>query len=257
MALLSIPSLVPLPLLHLHPRFQPRYQTLTLTRFSPSRSRSTPLRLSSPSHSALSDDPPIFPVADVVERDWSFLEPDQGLLHGTDRIIASARIQPDSKVLAVTPSVGFVDSLVESSTCELLAATHESLLVLAMIKENHDSVRCWQGGIDAVPERFGPFDVVFLCYFPAMNLSIDRILSYLSGRCSEGARLVVGYERGREIVEQQHRQLYPDLVTSVLPHRVCLEKAAPSYSFEVTDFVDEPTFYLAVLNFCKPSGTTQ
>ncbi|XP_039144268.1 uncharacterized protein LOC120281643 [Dioscorea cayenensis subsp. rotundata] len=166
-------------------------------------------------------------------------------------------IRPDSKVLTVIPSVGFVNRLVESFPCELLVATHESLLVLATIKENHDSVRCWQGGIDAVPERFGPFDVVFLCYFPAMGVSIDQALGYLAARCSEDARLVICYEQGRTIIEQQHRQLYPDLVTSVLPHRVCLEKAAPSYSFEVTDFVDEPKFYLAALKFCKARDTAQ
>lgn len=74
---------------------------------------------------------------------------------------------------------------------------------------------------------------------------------------SPDARLVICYEQGRTIIEQQHRQLYPDLVTSVLPHRVCLEKAAPSYSFEVTDFVDEPKFYLAALKFCKARDTAQ
>lgn len=188
MASLSIPSLLSSSHLHLHLRSQPRSQTLTLTlaRFSPLRRRFIPLRLPSPPLTTLSDDSSTSPVTDIVERDWSFLEPNQTLLHEADRIIAAAGIRPDSKVLTVIPSVGFVNRLVESFPCELLVATHESLLVLAKIKENHDSVRCWQGGIDAVPERFGPFDVVFLCYFPAMGVSIDQALGYLAARCSEG-----------------------------------------------------------------------
>ncbi|KAH7656560.1 S-adenosyl-L-methionine-dependent methyltransferase protein [Dioscorea alata] len=255
MASISIHSLLSPSPLHLHLRSQPRPQTLA--RFSPLRRHSIPLRLPSPLLTALSDDSSTAPVTDIIERDWSFLEPNQSLIHETDRIIAAAGIRPDSKVLTVIPSVGFVGRLVESFPCELLVATHESLLVLATIKENHDSVRCWQGGIDAVPERFGPFDVVFLCYFPALGVSIDQALSYLAARCSEGARLVICCEQGRAIIEQQHREQYSDLVKSVLPHRVCLEKAAPNYSFEVTDFADEPNFYLAVLKFCKARSTAQ
>ncbi|CAL9205219.1 unnamed protein product [Musa hybrid cultivar] len=42
-----------------------------------------------------------------------------------------------------------------------MVAIHASLFVLAVIKESHDRVRCRQGLVDAVPERFLPFDVAW------------------------------------------------------------------------------------------------
>ncbi|EHA8588004.1 putative Retinal dehydrogenase 1 [Cocos nucifera] len=49
------------------------------------------------------------------------------------------------------------------------------------------------------------------------------------------------------MVERNHRQQYPDMVTFDLPDKITLEKAATDHSFQITEFVDEPTFYLAVL----------
>ncbi|THU74873.1 hypothetical protein C4D60_Mb04t37990 [Musa balbisiana] len=165
------------------------------------------------------------------------------------RIISAADIGgTGSRVLAALPTLSFVDRVVESAPCELLVAIHESLFVLAMIKESHDRVRCWQGGVDAVPERFSPFDAVFICYFPGMGVSIDQLLSSLAGRSSPGS-VVLSFDQGREVVEQNHRQQYPDMVTNNLPDRTELERAATEHSFQITEFVDEPTFYLAVLRF--------
>lgn len=63
-----------------------------------------------------------------------------------------------------------------------------------------------------------------------------------------GARLVISYPQGRQVSEQQ-RQRYPDVVTSDLPGKTSLEEAATEHSFELTEYVDEPCFYLAVLKF--------
>lgn len=63
-----------------------------------------------------------------------------------------------------------------------------------------------------------------------------------------GARLVISHPQGREVSEQQQRQ-YPDVVTSDLPEKSTLEEAATEHSFELTEYVDEPCFYLAVLKF--------
>ncbi|CAL9138044.1 unnamed protein product, partial [Musa acuminata var. zebrina] len=82
------------------------------------------------------------------------------------RIIAAAEISEGS---CGTPDRGFINRVVESAPCELMVAIHVSLFVLAMIKESHDRVRCRQGGVDAVPERFLPFDVAFVRYFPGMG----------------------------------------------------------------------------------------
>ncbi|RWW09736.1 hypothetical protein GW17_00026759 [Ensete ventricosum] len=235
------------------------------------------------------------PLGELVERDWSFLDADatnneEQRADKARRIISAADIRgTGSRVLAALPTLSFVDRVVESAPWELLVAIHESLFVLAMIKESHDRVRCWQGGVDAVPERFSPFDAVFICYFPGMNVSIDQLLSSLAGKSSPGsflphflkhhptlikiavvlvnmqvlsvrcnlrfnlyftgARVVLSFDQGREVIEQNHRQQYPDMVTNSLPDRAELERAATEHSFQITEFVDEPTFYLAVLRF--------
>lgn len=132
-------------------------------------------------------------IGDVVEKDWSFLESSGADLQ---RALAAGALSPSSRVLAVTPTASFVSSLLASSPCELLVAAHESLYVLAGVKEAHDEVRCFhlEGGgggraggvVEAVPERFDDFDVVFMCYFPGMGISAASLLKSLAKRCSKG-----------------------------------------------------------------------
>ncbi|KAG0458317.1 hypothetical protein HPP92_023154 [Vanilla planifolia] len=203
------------------------------------------------------------PVVDVIERDWSFLDVDtvntnEERYRKADRVIAAGGIQKGSRVLVCMGSEFFVDRLVESApNCELLLVAHESLLALAVIKEMYDSVRCWQGQITALPQRFTQFDAVFVCYFPGMGVSLDEFLGFVAGRCSPGARLLISFDQGREVVEGNHRQTYPDMVTADLPERNALEKAAADHAFHITEFVDEPTSYLAVLTFDGSGVSTQ
>lgn len=194
-------------------------------------------------------------IADVAEKDWSFLESASTNLQ---RALAAGALSPASRVLAVTPTASFVSSLLASSPCELLVAAHESLYVLAGVKEAHDEVRCFhlEGGgggrgggvVEAVPERFNDFDVVFVCYFPGMGVSAAALLKSLAKRCGKGARVVMFLDQGRQNFEQ-HRREHPDVVTSDLPTKSALEKAASGNKYELAEFVDEPSLYLAVLQF--------
>jgi len=194
-------------------------------------------------------------IADVVEKDWSFLESAGA---GFQRALAAGALSPSSRVLAVTPTASFVGALLASSHCELLVAAHESLYVLAGVKEAHDEVRCFhlEGGgggrgggvVEAVPERFDDFDAVFVCYFPGMGVSAAALLKSLAKRCSKGARVVMFLDQGRQNFEL-HRREHPDVVTFDLPSKSSLEKAASGNKYEITEFVDDPTLYLAVLQF--------
>lgn len=71
-----------------------------------------------------------------------------------------------------------------------------------------------------------------------------------------GARLVISFDQGKEVIEGSHRQQFPDRVTSALPERSALEKAAAVHSLQIIEFVDEPTFYLAVLTFAGSQAST-
>ncbi|KAF5184815.1 Dna-directed rna polymerase subunit beta [Thalictrum thalictroides] len=186
----------------------------------------------------------------LLEKDWSFLESDHlNSPQKSNFIISEAQIDSNSRVLVSIPSEDFVDRLVHSSKCKLLLVVHDSLFVLAGIKEKHDLVKCWQGELIYVPEKWGPFDVVFLCYLPALPFDLHQIFHTIAKRCLPGARLVISFSQGREVVDQQRKE-YTDVVVSDLPQKQNLEKVAADNSFEITKFVDEPGFYLAVLKFC-------
>jgi len=63
-----------------------------------------------------------------------------------------------------------------------------------------------------------------------------------------GARVVMFLDQGRQNFEL-HRREHPDVVTFDLPSKSSLEKAASGNKYEITEFVDDPTLYLAVLQF--------
>lgn len=61
---------------------------------------------------------------------------------------------------------------------------------------------------------------------------------------------MICFDQGRDIVEREHQKQYPDIATCNLPDKIILEKAAADHSFQITEFVDESAFYLAVLKLC-------
>uniref|UniRef100_A0A5B6Z0U6 Uncharacterized protein n=1 Tax=Davidia involucrata TaxID=16924 RepID=A0A5B6Z0U6_DAVIN len=192
-------------------------------------------------------------VEDFMEKDWSFLDTDETnsdeqLKQKIDRIISAGEIGETSKVLVSIGSEGFVDRIVDSSPCQLLLVAHDSLFVLAGIKEKYDKVKCWQGELIYVPEKWAPFDVVFLYFLPAFPFKLGQVFEALARHCLPGARLVISHPQGREVVEHQRRQ-YPDVVISDLPDEMTLQNVAADHSFEIVEFEDEPGFYLAVLKF--------
>ncbi|KAK6945396.1 hypothetical protein RJ641_026498 [Dillenia turbinata] len=193
---------------------------------------------------------------EIIEKDWSFLDFDdtnssEEHRQKVDRIILAGEIADTSRVLVSTASEEFVDRLVEfSPRCDLLLIVHDSLLVLACIKEKYDKVKCWQGELIHVPEKWAPFDVVFLYFLPALPFEPDHVFRELAQRCQPGARVVISHLQGREILEQQKQQ-YSDVLISNLPDKITLEKIAIDHSFQITKFVDESGFYLAVLKFLQ------
>ncbi|KAL8259824.1 hypothetical protein R6Q59_027777 [Mikania micrantha] len=192
---------------------------------------------------------------EFVEKDWSFLDvddvnSDKVYRQNIDRIISAGKVGEDSKVLISTGSEGFVDQVVDTCSYKQLLVVHDSLFVLACIKEKYDKVKCWQGELIFVPEKWVPFDVVFLYFLPSLPYELDRVFGALSKICSPGARIVISHPKGREMLEQQKAE-YPDVVVSDLPDKPTLESVASHQSFTLVDFVDQPGFFLAVLEQTK------
>lgn len=192
---------------------------------------------------------------DFVEKDWSFLDADdidtdEVYKQNTDRIISAGKVGEDSKLLISTGSEGFVDRVVDTCSCKQLLVVHDSLFVLAGIKEKYDKVICWQGELIFVPEKWVPFDVVFLYFLPALPFELSQVFDALSKACSPGARIVISHPKGREKLDQQKAE-YPDVVVTDLPDKPTLESVAYHHSFTMVDFIDQPDFYLAVLEHTR------
>lgn len=68
-----------------------------------------------------------------------------------------------------------------------------------------------------------------------------------------GARLVISHPQGRAVLQQQGKQ-FPDIIVANLPDKTTLQRVAADHSFEMTEFEDEPGFYLAVLKFIKANN---
>ncbi|XP_057507824.1 uncharacterized protein LOC130790800 [Actinidia eriantha] len=258
-------------LLHLQPHSNCCFHNYSNGRRVSSRSFSSPIisfhplhyRRSSIGATAPSNEGAVSAInfEDFVEKDWSFLDPDDTNVdeehkRKIDQIISAGEIQETSKVLISIGSEGFVDEIVNSSPCKLLFVVHDSLLVLASIKEKYDMVKCWQGELIYLPQKWAPFDVLFLYFLPALPFELDQIFGALEKRCLPGARIVISHPQGRELLEQQRRQ-FPDVVISDMPDKMTLQNVAADHSFEMIEFVDEPGFYLAVLKFKERDSRKQ
>lgn len=197
--------LISLPICKFHPRLQIKHQhihhhscnDLNLSSISLASSLSKPILLHATDSNT--DAPISLPEGAVsvinfeefMEKDWSVLDTDQSssaeeFNKHIDRIISAGKIKETSRVLVSVGSEGFVDRLVDSSPCKFLLVVHDSLLMLAGIKEKYDQVKCWQGEIIYVPETWAPLDVVFLYFLPALPFKLDNILGSLAKKCSPG-----------------------------------------------------------------------
>lgn len=223
---------------------KPKLLSFSTKQSDVSRQRAFSVSSSSPPEETVS-------MVDFHEKDWSFLESmDSEQNQKLEKIIKAGEVTESSRVLVSISSEGFVDRLVESSPSQLLLIVHDSLFVLACVKEKYDKVKCWQGELIYVPEKWSPIDVVFLYFLPALPFGLDEVFKTLSQCCSSGARVVISHPQGREGLKQQRKE-FSDVVVSDLPDDSTLRSVAKKHSFELTQFVDEQGLYLAVLKFSK------
>lgn len=123
------------------------------------------------------------PVEEIIDKDWSVLEYTGPNI---DRIISAGKLDENSRVLISTGSEEFVDCLVGSSKFKSLLVLHDSLLILALIIEKYDNIKCWQGEVTIVPHKWAPFDAVFLYFLPALPFKLEDVLGSLAPKSSPG-----------------------------------------------------------------------
>ncbi|KAL8142884.1 hypothetical protein V2J09_015916 [Rumex salicifolius] len=188
---------------------------------------------------------------ELMEKNWTFLEPENAISKEhhdrmTNQVITAGKIGDESRILVSIGSDDFVDRLADNLANRFLLVVHHSLLMLAGIVERYDTVKCWMGELIYVPEKWAPFDVVFLYCLPALPFKLDDIFRVLASRCAPGARIVISHVEGRQGLEHQ-KQRYGDMIVADLPDKTTLEKIAADHSFGIVEFIDDPKFYLAVL----------
>ena len=158
----------------------PKLLSLSTKQSNVSRHRAFSLSSSSPPEETVS-------TVDFHEKDWSFLESmETQQTQKLEKIVKAGEVTESSRVLVSFSSEAFVDRLVESSPSQLLLIVHDSLFMLACVKEKYDKVKCWQGELIYVPEKWSPLDVVFLYFLPALPFGLDEVFKTLSQRCSSG-----------------------------------------------------------------------
>ncbi|KAI4330268.1 hypothetical protein MLD38_028568 [Melastoma candidum] len=163
-----------------------------------------------------------------------------------ERTVSTGMIEETSKGLVSFGSEEFLDKLAEPFKCQFLLVVHDSLFVLTCIKEKYDQIKCWQGEVIYAPEKWAPFDVVFLFFLPRLPFALDSIFESLASRCPPGARVVISHPLGRQGLEKQRKE-FPECVVSNLPDEATLQKVAAKNAYEMADFVNDPGFFLAVL----------
>lgn len=169
-----------------HPSVFPKFSFISLKK-SPSNLLSTISAIGAANEGTI----PVINYEDLMMKDWSFLENDETnseeeLMQKTDQIISGAEIEETSKVVISIGSEGFVDRLMNSSPCEQLLVVHDSLLTLACIKEKYDKIKCWQGELIYLPEKWGSFDAFFLYFLPGLSSQLEQVLEMLAKRSLPG-----------------------------------------------------------------------
>ncbi|XP_057856229.2 uncharacterized protein LOC131065660 [Cryptomeria japonica] len=190
-------------------------------------------------------------VSDSTEfldaQDWSFLaETSSWINQNMATVVAAAQLEQDSKVVLCMGTERFVDYLCSVEPSIALSVLHYSLMELANIKENHDSVRCRQGDIAGIPPSWSKLDVVFINFLPALLCPLSQIFQALVKMCAPGARVIISDTQGRAQLNV-NKQSYPGVINGDLPDKVELEKVMQGYPIQLVSFRDEPDFYLAVL----------
>ncbi|CAN6850296.1 unnamed protein product, partial [Brassica oleracea] len=81
---------------------------------------------------------------DFHEKDWSFLKSmETEQTQKVKKIVKAGEVTESSRVLVSFSSEAFVDRLVESSPSQLLLIVHDSLFMLACVKEKYDKMSCF------------------------------------------------------------------------------------------------------------------
>jgi hypothetical protein len=86
----------------------------------------------------------------------------QSVTESLQKIAKAANLQPAYKVLDCGCGVGRLLPHLLAAGVQDIVAVDLSVMMIALVKEQFDDVRCWQGDIVDLPATFGPFDVVFL-----------------------------------------------------------------------------------------------
>ncbi len=166
----------------------------------------------------------------------------------TERIVAAAKLNDESRVLDVATGTGVLISHFRAAGVKAknITGCDLSANMLELAHTRYPEVRFWQGDFYEFPPEMGNFDAIFFngcfgnLYDP--DLAIELAVSLLNG----DRRLVISHPLGARFVGQL-RAAEPDLVAHLLPDRDLLLDWSSRHNLDLESFVDEHDLYVAVM----------
>eukprot|EP00899_Mesostigma_viride_P016102 jgi/Mesvir1/24493/Mv21849-RA.1 len=193
------------------------------------------------------------------------------------RIVTAARLRPSCQVLDAGCGSGpLIPHLLAAGVSETsIVAVDLSPVMLSLVKEQFDDVTCWLGDVTRMPDGFARghdtdrlfeeggaggdvcvwpcFDAVFFnAMFGNLFDQVDALRS-VARQCAVGARVVISHPLGRAFVRDLHRA-NPSLVPHELPDERQLADMVQGLPLRLDSVVDEPDFYVAVLERVEGSA---
>lgn len=103
-----------------------------------------------------------------------------------EKIVKAANLKPSYKVLDCGCGAGRLIPHVLAAGVEDIVAVDLSIMMIALVKEQFDNVRCWQGDVVDLPSTFGPFDVIFVNEVLESVHSQEAMLKAVAGLLQPG-----------------------------------------------------------------------
>ncbi|GAQ88417.1 riboflavin kinase [Klebsormidium nitens] len=172
-----------------------------------------------------------------------------------EKIVNAASLKPSHKVLDCGCGPGRLIPHILAAGVEDVVAVDLSIMMIALVKEQFDNVRCWQGDIVNLPPAFGPFDAIFVNEVLESVHSQEAVLKAVAGLLQPGGAIIISHSQGRRVSEF-YKKKSPELHPHSLPDTEELKKLAEGASLDVEAFTDAEDFYLAVLRDSRASSET-
>jgi ubiquinone/menaquinone biosynthesis C-methylase UbiE len=164
------------------------------------------------------------------------------------QIVAKATLNQNSFVLDIGTGMGvLIKHIIASGVLSKnIAAIDLSAKMLSKARDRYPEVQFWQGDVLDFEAQTNSFDAIFFNACFGNLFSPDAAVCHVSKLIKPGGCAIISHPLGNKFVSCLH-DMNPDLVPRHLPKKNILEKWCSNYNLQLSEYIDEPEFYLAKL----------